>query len=49
MLYTIAFILVALWLAGLLIGFALGGFIHLLLAAAIVMVLYNLFSSRKLA
>ncbi|MGD0251232.1 MAG: lmo0937 family membrane protein [Verrucomicrobiota bacterium] len=47
MLYTIAFILLVLWLAGLVSGYALGGFIHLLLAVAIVMVLFNLISRRK--
>ena len=49
MLYTIAVVLLALWLVGLVSGYALGGFIHLLLAVAIVMVLFNLYSRRKLA
>ena len=47
MLYTIAVVLLVLWLLGLVSGYALGGFIHLLLAVAIVMVLVNLISGRK--
>ena len=47
MLYTIAVVLLVLWLLGLVSGYALGGFIHLLLAVAIVMVLVSLISGRK--
>jgi hypothetical protein len=47
MLYTIAVVLLVLWLLGLVSGYALGGFIHLLLAVAIVMVLVNLISGRR--
>jgi hypothetical protein len=47
MLYTIAVVLLVLWLLGLISGYALGGFIHLLLAVAIVMVLVSLISGRK--
>jgi len=47
MLYTIAVVLLVLWLLGLVSGYALGGFIHILLAVAIVMVLFNLISGRK--
>jgi hypothetical protein len=47
MLYTIAVVLLVLWLLGLVSGYALGGFIHLLLAVAIVMVLFNLISGRR--
>jgi len=39
MLYTIAVILVVLWLFGLLTSYTLGGLIHLLLAIAIIAVL----------
>jgi hypothetical protein len=49
MLYTIAVVLLVLWLLGLVSGYALGGFIHLLLAVAIVMVLVRLITGRKLA
>jgi hypothetical protein len=47
MLYTIAVVLLALWLLGLVSGYALGGFIHILLVIAIVMVLVNLISGRR--
>jgi hypothetical protein len=46
-LYTIAIVLLVLWLLGLVSGYALGGFIHVLLAVAIVMVLANFISGRK--
>ena len=42
MLYTIAVILLVLWVLGLVTSFTIGGFIHLLLLAAIVMVLIRL-------
>jgi hypothetical protein len=42
MLYTIAAILVILWLLGLVTSYTLGGFIHILLVIAIVMVLVRL-------
>jgi len=47
MLYTIAVILIILWLLGLVTGSAMGGFIHILLVIAVVMVLVNLISGRK--
>ena len=49
MLYTIAVVLLVLWLLGLVSSYTLGGFIHLLLAVAIIMVLFNLTSGRKRA
>ncbi len=39
MLYTIAVILLILWLLGLVSSYTLGGFIHILLVIAIVMIL----------
>lgn len=39
MLYTIAVVLLILWLLGLVSSYTLGGFIHILLVIAIVMVL----------
>ena len=39
MLYTIAIILLVLWLVGLVSSYTLGGFVHLLLVIAIVLVL----------
>jgi hypothetical protein len=47
MLYTIALILVILWLLGLVTGTTMGGFIHVLLVIAIVVVLIRLISGRK--
>jgi hypothetical protein len=47
MLYTIAVILLALWLLGLVSSYTMGGFIHILLVVAIVMVLVNVISSRR--
>jgi hypothetical protein len=47
MLYTIAVILLVLWALGLVTSYTMGGFIHLLLALAIVMVLVSLISGRK--
>ena len=47
MLYTIAVILLVLWLLGLVSGTTMGGFVHILLVIAIVMVLVNLISGRR--
>jgi hypothetical protein len=47
MLYTFAVVLLVLWLLGLLTGYAMGGFIHIFLVVAIVMVLVNLISGRR--
>lgn len=47
MLYTIAVLLIVLWLLGLVTSYTMGGFIHILLVVAIVMVLVNLISGRK--
>ena len=47
MLYTIAVILLVLWALGLVTGTTIGGFIHVLLVVAIVMVLVNLISGRR--
>ena len=49
MFYTIAVILLVLWALELLTSTTLGGYIHLLLAVAIVMVLVRLITGRKLA
>jgi hypothetical protein len=47
MLYTLAVILLVLWLLGLVTGTTMGGFIHILLVIAIVMVLARVISGRK--
>lgn len=47
MLYTIAVVLLILWLLGLVTGTMIGGFIHVLLVIAIVMVLLRIIAGRK--
>jgi hypothetical protein len=46
-LYTIAVILIVLWLLGLVTSYTMGGFIHILLVIAIVSVLFRVISGRK--
>ncbi|MEO8409777.1 MAG: lmo0937 family membrane protein [Propionivibrio sp.] len=47
MLYTIAVVLIILWLLGLVSSYTLGGFIHILLVIAIVVILLRVISGRK--
>jgi hypothetical protein len=47
MLYTIALVLLILWALGLVTSYTVGGFIHILLVVAIVMVLVNFISGRR--
>lgn len=47
MLFTIAVILLALWALGLVTGTTVGGFVHLLIVLAIVVVLVQLLSGRR--
>ncbi len=47
MLWTIAVILIVLWLLGLVSSYTIGGFIHLLLVLAIVVVLINVIQGRR--
>jgi predicted ferric reductase len=47
MLYTIAIVLLILWVLGLATSYTLGGFIHILLLIAIVMIVFNLISGRR--
>jgi hypothetical protein len=49
MLYTIAVVLIILWLLGLVTSYTMGGVIHVLLVIAIVMVLLNFINGRKLS
>jgi hypothetical protein len=46
MLYTIAVVLLVLWLLGLVTSYTIGGFIHILLVVAVIMVLVRLISGR---
>ena len=47
MLYTIAVILLILWLLGLVTSYTVGGFIHILLVVALVMMVVNLVTGRR--
>jgi len=47
MLYTIAVVLVILWLLGLVSSYTMGGFIHVLLVIALVVVLLRVISGRS--
>ena len=47
MLYTLAVVLIVLWVLGLVSSYTMGGLIHILLVVAVVMVLFNLFSGRR--
>jgi len=47
MLWTIAVILLVLWLLGLVTSYTLGGFIHILLVLAIIVIVINLVSGRR--
>ena len=47
MLYTIAVVLLILWALGLVTSYTVGGFIHILLVVAVVMVLVNFISGRR--
>jgi hypothetical protein len=47
MLYTIAVVLIILWLLGLVTSSSIGGLIHILLVVAIIMILVNFISGRK--
>ena len=47
MLWTIAVILIVLWLLGLVSGYTLGNFIHILLVIAIIVVLIRVIQGRR--
>jgi hypothetical protein len=46
MLWTIAIVLLALWALGLVTSFTMGGFIHLLVVAAVILVVVRLIQGR---
>jgi hypothetical protein len=48
MLYTIAVILLILWVLGLVTSYTLGGFIHVLLVIAVVVIVIQLIQGRRL-
>ena len=47
MLYTIAVVLIILWALGLVSAYTMGGFIHVLLVIAVVVILLRLISGRN--
>lgn len=47
MLYTIAVVLILLWLVGLITSYTVGGFIHILLVVAVIVVLLRIIQGRK--
>jgi hypothetical protein len=47
MLYTIAVVLLILWLLGFVSSYTIGGFIHILLVVAIVLILVRIISGRR--
>ena len=47
MLYTIAVILIVLWVLGLVSSYTMGGFIHALLVIAVIVIILQLISGRK--
>ena len=47
MLWTITIVLFVLWLVGLVSSYTLGGWIHILLVLAIIVLIFNLLSGRR--
>jgi hypothetical protein len=47
MLWTITIVLVILWILGLVSSYTMGGWIHLLLVLAIIVLIFNLLSGRR--
>lgn len=47
MIWTIAVILIVLWLLGMVTSYTMGGLIHILLVIAIIMVLVNVIQGRR--
>lgn len=47
MLYTLAVVLILLWLLGYLSSYTMNGFIHVLLVVAVIMILIRLITGRK--
>ncbi|MHB8064628.1 MAG: lmo0937 family membrane protein [Ruminiclostridium sp.] len=48
MLWTIAVILVVLWLLGIVTSYTMGGFIHILLVVAIIVVLIRIITGKRM-
>jgi len=48
MLWTITIILLVLWMLGLVSSYTMGGFIHILLVLAVIVILVNIIQGRKI-
>jgi hypothetical protein len=48
MLYTLAVVLIILWLLGVVSSYTMSGFVHVLLVVALIMVLLRLISGRRI-
>ncbi len=48
MLYTLAVVLVILWLLGLVSSYTIGGFIHILLVIAVIVILLRVIGGKKI-
>jgi hypothetical protein len=48
MLYTIAIVLAVLWVLGLVTSYTMGGFIHILLVLAVIMILVQVLQGRRI-
>ncbi|MFA7245223.1 MAG: lmo0937 family membrane protein [Candidatus Magasanikbacteria bacterium] len=48
MLWTIAIVLIVLWLLGVVTSYTIGGFIHILLVVAVIVVLVRLIKGQKI-
>ena len=48
MLWTIAVILLVLWVVGLITAYTLGGFVHLLLVLAVIVIIIRIIQGRKI-
>ena len=47
MLYTLALVLLVLWVLGLVSSYTMGGFVHILLVAAVILVLVRVIQGRR--
>ena len=47
MLYTLAVVLIVLWLLGMVTSYTMGGIIHVLLVIAVIMILVNIIQGRR--
>lgn len=48
MLWTIAVVLIILWVLGMLTSYTMGGFIHILIVVAVIMVLVRIIQGRRM-